>query len=125
MNVNSQCPQMPKFALHLSIAVGFRRAGDGPVEPSKPREIATQRWPVGGQALPHRPACKLLLKPPHLFAPDSVPDKESRAIPATQGIAATCITNIKMWVIESFAVGLQYSPLLRSCIVVFICSANN
>ena len=41
------------------------------------------------------------LHDPHLFAPDSVPDKESRAHPLTRDIAATGENTIKVWIIES------------------------
>ena len=43
----------------------------------------------------------------------SVPDEESRSIPATQQLVSTVDPNIKMWVIESHAGGLRITSVLN------------
>ena len=60
-----------------------------------------------GQA--HTEACGTFCAaaPVHIFSAVDMPDKESRANPSTQEIAATGENTIKMWVIESYIGGLR------------------
>ena len=61
MDEDSHCPQVSEFSFDPRIAVLSRRAGQDPVEPGEPSEIAAKSRAIRDMSLPQRPPAKSVI----------------------------------------------------------------